>query len=184
MTTHLVPMLARPLRPLARVRYRVGQFTRGLRGRLSPADIAEVRGRLSDAEFTLFLHAQRRDRRHSVDLYRLLQREGVGGAPASEAVLVAALLHDVGKGQLATWHRVAFVVLNAATPWLSRRLESQTGAHWRRGLWRLRHHAALGAEMLRRAGTDPRVVAIVEAHTRPTSGDPEVEAFIRADDRV
>ena len=90
--------------PFSRARYRLRQFTRGLRPHLSADEVAEVRGRLSEREFALFLNAQPRDRRHSMDLYRLLQQQG-----ASDAALVAALVHDVGKGQVATWHRVAFV---------------------------------------------------------------------------
>ncbi|MGE3960942.1 MAG: HD domain-containing protein [Dehalococcoidia bacterium] len=160
---------------LARARYRVRQFTRGLRPRLDAAEIAEARGRLSAAEFSLFLHAQARDRRHSMDLYRLLQQEG-----APQEMLVAALVHDVGKGQLATWHRVAFVLLGPAVGILA----GASGPRWRRALWRLRHHARLSAEMLRQAGSDPRVIEIVEAHTRPASRDPEIAAFIRADDSV
>lgn len=38
--------------------------------------------------------------------------------------------------------------------------------------------------MLRRAGSSPRVVEIVEAHTDAHSADAEIEAFIRADDSV
>lgn len=163
---------------LARARYRVHQFTRGLRPHLSPSEVAEARGRLSAAEFRLFLHAQPRDRRHSMDLYRLLQRQG-----ASDAMLVAALVHDVGKGDIATWHRIAFVLLAPLGP-LGAALGARSGPRWRRALWRLRHHAALSAEMLRRAGSSPRTIAIVEAHTARHSGDPEIAAFIRADDSV
>lgn len=160
---------------LWRLRYRVRQFTRGIRPYLDAYEVAEARGVLSPEEFSLFLHAQPRDRRHSMDLYWILK-----GQQASDAMLVAALMHDVGKGDIATWHRIAFVVLGPASGVLAGR----AGPRWRRALWRLRHHAWLGAEMLRRAGSAPRVVEIVEAHTRGRSGDPEVEAFIRADDSV
>jgi putative nucleotidyltransferase with HDIG domain len=161
--------------PLARARYRVRQFIRGLRPHLRAHEVAEARGRLSEREFALFLNAQPRDRRHSMDLYRLLQQRG-----ASDDVLVAALVHDVGKGRIATWHRVAFVALGP----LVGPLASNSGRRWRRALWRLREHARLGAEMLRRAGSSPRVVEIVEAHTDAHSADAEIEAFIRADDSV
>ena len=86
----------------ARACYRVHQFTRGLRPHLAPGEIAEAREVLSEAEFRLFMGAQARDRRHSVDLYRLLLSAG-----ASRPMLVAALVHDVGKGDIATWQRVA-----------------------------------------------------------------------------
>ena len=161
--------------PLGRARYRVYQFTRGLRPHLSAREIGEARARLSPMEFALFLNAQPRDRRHSMDLYALLNRDG-----ASEEMLVAALVHDVGKGQIATWHRIAFVVLGP----LGGLLASREGARWRRVLWRLRAHAEIGAEMLRRAGSSHRVMEIVEAHTHLRSSDAEIEAFIRADNSV
>ncbi|MDA1240836.1 MAG: hypothetical protein O2798_08360, partial [Chloroflexi bacterium] len=104
---------------LGRGRYRAYQFFHGIRPHLAASEIAEVRGNLRPEEFRLVLLAEPRDRRHSMDLYRLLQREG-----ASEAALRAALLHDVGKGRLAVWHRIAFVVLRAAAPGLRRRVAS------------------------------------------------------------
>jgi len=163
-----------------RGRYRVRQFTRGLRPHLAPGEVAEVRGLLRPEEFHLFLHAEPRDRRHSLDLYRLLNAEG-----ASPAMLVAALLHDVGKGRVATWHRVAFVVLNGVSPRVARAVAAETGAGWRRALWRLQHHAALGAHALEAVAADARVVAIVRAHTGPPpTDDAEVARFIAADDRV
>jgi hypothetical protein len=172
-------VLADLLRPLRRGRYRAYQFFHGIRPHLAPAEIAEVRGILRPAEFRLVLLAEPRDRRHSMDLYRLLQREG-----ASEAALRAALLHDVGKGRLAVWHRVAFVMLRAVAPGLLHRVASE-GAGWRGAFWRLEHHAALGAAMLAAAGCEPRVVELVRGHTgSPPADDPELARFIEADDTV
>lgn len=170
----------------ARIRYRAWQFFRALRPALHPDEIAMVRSRLSEAEFTLFLHADARDRRHSLDLYHLLQSEGeAAGLPISEELELAALLHDVGKGRMAVWHRAVFVVLNAISPRLVPLVESPTGMEWRRSLWRLRRHADLGADLLAAAGTRPRVVDIVRAHTSPPpADDEEIARFIRADDRV
>lgn len=168
------------LAQLRRGRYRVRQFTRGLNPHLAPGEVAEVRGLLRPEEFRLFLHAEPRDRRHSLDLYRLLAAEG-----ASPAMLTAALLHDVGKGRVATWHRVAFVVLNGASPHLVSVAAAEIGAGWRRALWRLQHHAALGAQALEAVAVDARVVEIVRAHTgRPPTDDAEIARFIAADDRV
>lgn len=172
--------LAAVLARLRRARYRARQFTHGLRSHLAPGEVAEVRGLLRPEEFRLFLHAEPRDRRHSLDLYRLLATEG-----ASPAMLVAALVHDVGKGRVATWHRVAFVVLNGVSPRVVSVLAAKAGAGWRRALWRLLHHAALGAQALEAVAADARVVAIVRAHTgTPPAEDAEVARFIAADDQV
>ena len=128
-----------------RARYRVRQFTRGIRPFLAPGEIEAARAHLTPVEFALFLGAEARDRRHSVDLFEALR---AGGAGAGAVELAAALLHDVGKGWLRTWHRVAFVLLNAFAPWLGRHVEAERGAPWRQALWRLRHHARLGEVIL------------------------------------
>jgi len=186
---------SRPLQlafPLAkRARYRVRQFLRGLRPGLAPEEIAEVRERLSEREFALFLAAEPRDRRHSVDLYRILQSEGVKGAPPSDALLTAALLHDVGKGPLSVWDRVIFVLIGglpgSLAGWAGPVGERSRGggARWRDAQWRLQHHAELGAELLERAGSHPRVVELTRWHTGPPSAaNEELAAFIRADDRT
>jgi len=164
----------------SRARYRTRQYAKGLRPRVTPEEAATVRSLLTPVEQALFLAMQRRDQRHSLDLYRALAAEG-----ASKDSLVAALLHDVGKGHLHDWQRVLFVLLEAARPGLGRPLEAATGPDWRTGLWRLRHHARLGAERLAGAGTAPRVVEIVAAHTRrlPVT-DAEVARFIEWDSRT
>lgn len=168
------------IRAIARARYRVFQFTHGLRPFLAPHEVEAARARLSPAEFTLFLHAEARDRRHSFDLFEALRAEG-----ADDASLTAALVHDVGKGPLRTWHRVAFVLLRALAPGLADRVAAERGAEWRQALWRLRHHAALGADLLKVAGSAPRVVELVHRHTDPPAPDDAALArFIALDDRL
>jgi len=100
----------------------------------------------------------------------------------------------VGKGPLLVWDRVAFVLLCAASPSLTERLalrlnaprEASSGLRRRRdALWRLRHHAALGADLVEAAGAPPRVVELVRRHTEaPPPDDEELASFIAADDRV
>ena len=165
---------------LARARYRVSQFTRGLRPFLAPHEIEAARAHLSPAEFALFLDEDARDRRHSFALFEALRDQD-----ASAAELTAALVHDVGKGRLQTWHRVAFVLLSAAAPGPARRVEAETGAGWRQELWRLRQHARLGAARLEAAGSEARVVELVRRHTdAPPSDDPELARFIALDDQL
>ena len=165
---------------VSRARYRTLQYGKGIAAHVSPEEAATVRALLTPAECTLFLAMQRRDQRHSLDLFNALAAEG---APRDS--LVAALLHDVGKDELHDWQRVVFVLLEAVRPGLGRRLEAESGAAWRTGLWRLRHHARLGAERLAAAGCSPRVVEIVAAHTStPPANDPEVARFIEWDSRT
>ncbi len=167
-------------RAVSRSRYRVRQYAKGIFPRVRPDEAMTVRTLLSPVELRLFLGMQRRDQRHSLDLFRALAAEG-----ASRDSLVAALLHDVGKAELHDWQRVVFVLLEAVRPGLGRRLEVESGAAWRTGLWRLRHHARLGAERLAAAGCSPRVIGIVAAHTNaPPVDDPEVARFIDWDSRT
>ena len=168
-----------------RARYRVRQFTRGVRPFLAPAEIEAARAHLNTTEFALFLGAEARDRRPSVDLFEALRADGGGADGASAVELAAALLHDVGKGRLRTWHRVAFVLLNAFAPWLGRGVEAEQGAPWRQALWRLRHHARLGAAILEAAGSDARLVELVRRHTdAPPEDDPALARFIALDDQT
>lgn len=165
---------------LTRARYRTQQYAKGIRPRVTPEEAALVRSMLTPPERALFLAMQRRDQRHSLDLLHALAAEG-----ASETSLVAALLHDVGKGELHDWQRVVFVLLEAVRPGLGRPLEAERGATWRRGLWRLRHHARLAAERLAGIETPARVIELVAGHTSPPpADDSEATRFIEWDSRT
>jgi hypothetical protein len=162
--------------------YRSGQFFRGFRGAFAPGEIQTVRVLLSEEERRLFAAMQGRDRRHSMDMVRWLERHAPRHARPSYDLLAAALLHDVGKGQLAVWDRVGFVLLGAVSVRLRRRLASEEGWRWQRALWRLEHHAALGAEKLAVAGSRRRVIELVSRHTDPSpAGDEELAWLMTAD---
>lgn len=145
---------------LWQVGYRAGQFVRGFRTTLSPEEIAAARRLLGARELQLFAGLHPRDRRHSMNVMRWLE----ASTRPSRELLVAALLHDVGKGQLRVLDRVAYVTLNAISPQFLDGIAREHGPRWRQGLWRLRHHARLGAERLIEAGSSPRVVELVAAH--------------------
>jgi putative nucleotidyltransferase with HDIG domain len=176
----------RPLRrATARLRYRARQFFRGFHARLSPVEIAVVRSLLSAPELRLFLALDPRDRRHSYDVLRWLEVTA-GSRKPSGSLLKAALLHDVGKGRLGVWDRVAFVLLEHVSTRFVDILGSAKGepegARWRHALWRLRHHAELGARVLSEVGTDPRVIELVARHTgRDAGSDAELAQLIEAD---
>lgn len=173
---------------LGRVRYRVRQFLRGFRGRLSDEEIVAVRSLLSERELSLFAEMDRRDQRHSVDLLRYLERPS--SEPPSGDLRRAALLHDVGKGRLAVWVRVLFVLANAVSERLARRFEREGAPGLRGAFWRIRYHASLGAIRLTALGVEQRVVELVRYHTaeerrvlpRQLVNDAELARLIEADE--
>jgi hypothetical protein len=143
---------------VARARYRSRQFFDSLRPRVDAGLQAESFDLLSPAQRELFLTMTPRDREHCLAVYDRLRREGRD----ERDLLVAGLLHDAGKGRVALWHRVAYVLLSAGAPGLLRRLvEPGDGASWRQALYRCLHHPRLGAERAREAGCSAGTVALI-----------------------
>lgn len=162
--------------------YRVRQFFRGFRLTLNPDEIRTVRDLLTHEERLLFTSMQARDRRHSMDVLLWLERQTPPYVLPSEDLLVAALLHDVGKGSLVVWDRVLFVLLGATSVRLRRWVERERGWRFQRALWRLEYHAPLGAEKVALAGSRPRVIELVARHTNATpAGDEELAWLMAAD---
>jgi len=144
--------------------YRARQFFLGFRSSLSIDEAEEARALLAEPELLLFTEMEARDRRHSFDMAHWL-RERMPPPGPEPALLRAVLLHDVGKGRLQVVERVLFVLLGAVSPRLRDALSRQHGPHPLPALWRLRQHAALGAERLAAVGTDARVRTLVARHT-------------------
>jgi hypothetical protein len=116
------------------------------------------------------------DRRHAARVAAWLVARG----HVDRLLIQAALLHDVGKAlaPIGLWQRVAWVVVGRLAPgrrgWLAGR-----GGGWRA----LAAHQATGAERLRAAGAEPRLVALVAG--RPLAGDERRAALLcQADDSV
>lgn len=125
-----------------------------------PRDLAWVRAVLSESEFELWTRMVRQDQRHSIAVARRFEQ----WAPqATRAEKAAALLHDVGKSEsrLGTWGRVGATLLGPRT--------DRWSAYVR--------HEEIGLEACRRAGSDPRTLALLVR-----SDDPIFVLIDRADD--
>ncbi len=143
---------------MARALYRSRQVLHALRPRIDEADLALARETLSEYESRLFLAMERRDQRHALEVARRL-RAGTD----DRSILVAALLHDCGKGSVPVWLRV----LNVLAPWLVQALADTVGGGWRGAAYRLRHHAEVGASMAEAAGSSPTTVRLIRGHVVP-----------------
>jgi putative nucleotidyltransferase with HDIG domain len=152
---------------LHRARYRTWQFVRAL-GERPDGETYALASRLLDARGkALFMSLSERDQRHSARTAALMVEWGVGDPD----LLLAGILHDVGKERQHLWQRVAFVLLAAGPPGVLRRL-ARPGHGWRGALWRACRHSKLGADKVRAAGYSERVARIIQHHhDKDSTGD-------------
>jgi predicted HD phosphohydrolase len=132
----------------------------------------------------LFRAMPRYDRRHGLAVARYLRTGGHDDAD----LMAAALLHDVGKtcypgGGVSLAHRVAAVLVRAVGPGLLEQL-GRENVRWRRSFYVQAHHAALGAELARKAGCSPATVWLIRHHEdAPAEADDRLAALQAADSR-
>lgn len=100
---------------------------------------------------------------------------------ANREVARAALLHDLGKGYIRLHERVLFVLLHAAAPRLLDLFGREDAAGVRGALYRIRHHARLGVELLTPLGATEREIELIARHHDLASNDPALAALVRAD---
>ena len=163
---------------LASALYRSRQFFRSVGASLSAEDRAEVAQRLNAEQQRLFYAMTARDQRHCLDVFHALQRDGHDDPD----LLLAALLHDVGKGPVRLWHRVAYVLIRALSPRLLRRLASESGSGWRQALASFSDHSRRGAVLVEATGAPEAVVALVRLHSGDEMADDPRVALLRAAD--
>ncbi|MDQ4077056.1 MAG: HD domain-containing protein [Chloroflexota bacterium] len=161
--------------------YRVKQVWRFIRRTLTEEDVEWVKERLIQQQQALFFAQQASDQAHAVTVARTLEAQG----HKDERLVRAALLHDVGKAPgVSLPYRTVLVLLNKFAPGTLSTLSPHTDG-WLAPLARAYHHPALGADLARRAGSHPDVVALIEHHQcRNQALKPELQEMLRALQRV
>ncbi|MGH2459764.1 MAG: hypothetical protein ACRDIY_12950 [Chloroflexota bacterium] len=153
------------MKPYHRLGHLVGRFFGAVGARVDPGELGVLDRYLGPAERALFLTMGIADQRHSLDLCRRLRCDG----HADPDLLRAALLHDVGKsvGPLPVPYRVIYALCRLVNPKLARWLGQRERPTLVRPFYFAAHHAGLGALAAERAGSNPRVIQLIERHEAP-----------------
>ena len=132
---------------------KVRRFGRYFTGRVDGRERADLTGWLTPPQLQLFDSMHPADQRHGLDVVAALKADG----HAQPELLLAALLHDSGKGRgLHVWHRVGWSLGERYGTRVERffeRLPSFRGA-----FATLRMHAAKSAELAAAAGCSPATI--------------------------
>lgn len=115
-------------------------------------------GLMTVAEARLFSAMERRDQRHALAVMRRLRAE-----VEERDALVAALLHDCGKGGVPVWLRI----LHVAAPGFGAAVGRQDSRGWRGSAFRLHHHVTLSAELAQAAGCSEVTVRLIAGRHLP-----------------
>jgi hypothetical protein len=130
-----------------------------LRPRIDATDVAFARSLLTDRERDLFDAMERRDQRHAVAVLAKVRVH-----TEDHDVLIAALLHDCGKGAVPVWLRILKVV---SPGMLSRVAHADESKGWRYAAYRLHTHESFGERMAREAGVTEGAVRLIAGRTGP-----------------
>ena len=143
--------------------YRVQQFWHALVAQPFHAENRRVVNEyLGSQEQALFNQYSRSDQWHSYHVFCILQEAG----HTQPDLLMAALLHDVGKSRmpLAIWERVLIVLAQVAMPHKTMMWGRGNMKRWKRPFIVKAQHPTWGAEMAQFAGCTPLAVALIRRH--------------------
>jgi len=146
----------------ARWLYRVRQFWHALIARPTPQDLAHVQEILSSEQNRLFLRLQLSEQAHAILVLKRLEARGQTHAD----LLVAALLHDVGKlhHRLMLWERAIIVLGRALFPDRAKLWGAGAARGWRRPFVIACQHPVWGADIAGAAGTTDLALEIIRRH--------------------
>ena len=142
--------------------YRARQYWHALIDSPAPEDLEQARRILPTPLMDLFMQLQGSEQVHSLRIHERLQEQN----EVNKDLLVAALLHDVGKIRypLHLWERVLIVVSNSLFPEIVKTWGQGEPRGWRRSFVVAEQHPAWGAEMAAKAGASLMAVALIRRH--------------------
>ena len=163
-------------------RGRIRQGLTALRPKQTPVKHVILAEALTPEQVAAFHRLSQFDQAHLCRVYELLCAQG----EVDRDVLVAALLHDVGKvgesGSVRLLHRVARVALARCSPNLLARLARMPARGWRLGFALAVHHPKLGAERAAALGCTPRTCWLIAHHEDdPLPDDAQLRRLVAAD---
>jgi hypothetical protein len=162
-----------------RIQYRVRQFWRTLAVKNDRHELEQALALLNPAQRVLFTQMQPSEQNHALMIFHCLLEQGDN----QPDLLVAALLHDVGKlrYRLKPLGRVMVVLVKTVMPEQARRWGAlpPNGCDgllaWRKVFIVAEHHSEWGAEMTRQAGVSPLTENLIRFHDRPHRQDADAE---------
>lgn len=165
---------------MAGIPHRLSQFWHYL-GFGSQQTVSPALELLSTEALVTFRQLGRGDQRHAIAVATALDHTG-----ASESLVVAGLLHDIGKAcpgvRIRLTDRVIKVALERFAPGRLGTLSNQDVMPPRgKGLWVLSRHARVGSEMVGDWGYSARVSWLIFHHEDQNSEDEELQRLIAAD---
>ena len=142
----------------SRALYRSRQVYHALWPRIPADDLEYARRLMTEAEARLFKAMQRRDQRHALEVMRRLRE-----TTETRDLLIAALLHDCGKGDVPVWLRI----LHVAAPQFGQTMGKRGARDWRGAAYRLHRHVEISAQLVHEAGCSALTVRLIAGTHSP-----------------
>jgi putative nucleotidyltransferase with HDIG domain len=176
-----------------RVALRFKQFMFAVSSRAHSEDTKFVSEYLTVNETALFERLPDDIRKHLIHIAKKLLSVSREAPPEMDVRLLVrvGLLHDIGKGivHLSIADRVVMVILRRAMPSLYNSLadrgHNERAGRIARKFYVHREHAKIAADLLGAAGTEHKVIDIINRHSsKPAADDPIELVLLRKADEV